>query len=152
MSDDGGLQDAVDAARARREEAERKSAERRATEEAADKEAHDQLRAAGLAFVRRTRSAGIPPDTVRVRTGFRERGFLSRRTVPVYEQRAAWVVTPYHPSTGYGASAVYDIQGVYVLEDGTVIYGSLAHPKSPERDKVPSVISQLASYLLEMEA
>lgn len=163
MNDDGGLQDAEDALRARREaadvarrKAEREAAEERAAENQADEEARDRLRAAGLAFARRARSAGIAPNTVHVRTGSHERTRLfsrEMRQVPVYERRAAWVVWSYSVTRG-GYSDGYTDRlnpGIYVLEDGTVIYGSLKDPWSVPRDRVPNLIEALASYLVGTE-
>lgn len=161
MTGDGGLQDAVDAARALRDAETRWTAERTAEERAAEEGARDRLRAAGAAFVKRARAARIQLDTIQVQTGVQERGFLSRNTVPVYEDRRAWVISP--DEWECGGEVRFHSPGLGVLEDGTVIRGldpkggvtafeGYIRQSAPPMDAVEGVIKALAEYLVGRDA
>jgi hypothetical protein len=150
---DGGLEDAVSAARAREEEAKRLASERRTREGRAQRELEQRrqkVRDAGRSFARRAKEAGIPLESVQFHVGDRKAGLFGNKTKPNHETRKAWIARE---------SSVYDAGGgsmenwrsapaFYVLEDGTVMVGELhSDAYLSEPAEAQRVIDALGSYL-----
>ena len=138
MTGDGGLQDAVDAAR---------TAQDRAGQAQVEQEARRrQVQEAGRSFAARLRAAGIQPDVVQVQSGWEDfrYGRFGRKIGQrgTYASRRVWVVRPHRESERYDAGE----RGVYVLEDGTVIFGRLEDGRHAEWPQF--VLPLLGGYLL----